>query len=54
MLYNTEIVKVGKLIGVDILDNDISVSHRLPQAKSYKGEERRPITSHREVYKAIC
>ena len=44
----------GKLIGVDILDNDISVSHRLPQAKPYIGEERQPITNHREIYKAIC
>ena len=35
---NAIIIEVGKLIGVDILDNDISVSHRLPQAKSYKGK----------------
>ena len=33
---NAIIIEVAKLIGVDILDNDISVSHRLPQAKSYK------------------
>lgn len=35
---NAIIIEVGKLIGVAILDNDISVSHRLPQAKSYKGK----------------
>lgn len=34
--------EVGKLIGMDITDNDISVSHRLPTGKSYKGKKPGP------------
>lgn len=34
--------KVGKLVGVDVTDNDISVSHRLPPSKSYKGKKAGP------------
>lgn len=34
--------KVGKLVGVDVTDNDIAVSHRLPPSKSYKGKKTGP------------
>ena len=29
---------VGKLLGVDITENDISVSHRMPQSQKHKGK----------------
>ena len=29
---------VGKLLGVDITENDISASHRMPQSQKHKGK----------------
>ena len=39
---NNIVKDVGKLLGVDITDNDISVSHRMPQSQERKGKPRPP------------
>ena len=36
---NTIVKNVGKLMGIDIEEEDISISHRLPQSKKYKGKK---------------
>ena len=36
---NAIVKNVGKLMGIDIEDEDISISHRLPQSKKYKGKK---------------
>ena len=41
-LTNSIVKDMGKAIGVDITDTDISVSHRLPPSKSYKGKKPGP------------
>ena len=35
---NNIVKDVGKLLGVDITENDISVSHRMPQSQKHKGK----------------
>ena len=35
---NNIVNDVGKLLGVDITENDISVSHRMPQSQKHKGK----------------
>ena len=39
---NNIVKDLGKLLGVDITENDISVSHRMPQNQKYKGKPRPP------------
>ena len=39
---NTVVKEVGKAVGVEIADIDISVSHRLPPSKSYKSRKPGP------------
>ena len=39
---NNIVKDVGKLLGVDITENDISVSHRMPQSQQRKGEPGSP------------
>lgn len=39
---NNIVKDVGKLLGVDITENDISVSHRMPQSQERKGKPRPP------------
>lgn len=39
---NSIVKDMGKAIGVDITDTDISVSHRLPPSKSYKSKKPGP------------
>ena len=39
---NTIVKELGKAVGVEIADIDISVSHRLPPSKSYKGRKPGP------------
>ena len=36
---NTIVKNGGKLMGIDIEDEDISISHSLPQSKKYKGKQ---------------
>ena len=35
---NNIVTNVGKLLGMDITQNDISVSHRMPQSQKHKGK----------------
>ena len=35
---NNIVTNVGKLLGMDITQNDISVSHRMPQCQEHKGK----------------
>ena len=35
---NNIVTNVGKLLGMDITQNDISVSHRMPQTQKHKGK----------------
>ena len=37
---NNIVIKVAEKVGVQIVEEDISVSHRLPISKSYKGQGR--------------
>ena len=37
---NNIVIKVAEKVGVRIVEEDISVSHRLPMSKSYKGQGR--------------
>ena len=39
---NAVVKSVGDLMGISVTDNDISVSHRMPQSKRYKGKQRGP------------
>ena len=39
---NNIVKDLGKLLGVDITENDISVSHRMPQNQKYKGKPKPP------------
>lgn len=39
---NAVVGEVGKLIGVQLKQEDISVCHRLPQPKGYKGKRKEP------------
>ena len=39
---NAVVKSVGDLMGITVTDNDISVSHRMPQSKRYKGNQRGP------------
>lgn len=39
---NTIVKEVGKLMGIDVHDSDISTSHRMPQSKRYKGKKPGP------------
>jgi len=39
---NAVVKSVGDLMGITVTDNDISVSHRMPQSKRYKGKQRGP------------
>lgn len=39
---NDIVMKVGNLIGVEVDESDISVSHRLPVSKRYKGKRSNP------------
>lgn len=39
---NAVVKSVGNLMGITVTDNDISVSHRMPQSKRYKGKQRGP------------
>ena len=41
---NNIVKDVGKLLGVDITENDISVSHQMPQSKKHKGKPGPPAT----------
>lgn len=36
--HNYIVKDVGKLLGVDITENDISESHRMPQSQKHKGK----------------
>ena len=36
---NAVVKSVGDLMGISVTDNDISVSHRMPQSKRYKGKQ---------------
>ena len=36
------VMKVGELMGVEIKDDNISVSHRLPTSSKYKGKTTDP------------
>jgi hypothetical protein len=59
---NAVVSNVGKLIGVEVKREDISVCHRLPQLKGYKGKINEPLIIvkfvRREVkekfYRARC
>ena len=35
---NNIVTNVGKLLGMDITQNDVSVSHRMPQSQKHKGK----------------
>ena len=39
---NNIVTNVGKLLGMDITQNDISVSHQMPQSQKHKGKPRPP------------
>lgn len=39
---NNIVKEIGKLIGVEIAESDISVSHRMPPGRSYKGKKTGP------------
>lgn len=39
---NNIVKDVGKLLGVDITENDISLSHRIPQSQKHKGKPEPP------------
>ena len=39
---NNIVTNVGKLLGMDITQNDISVSHRMPQSQKHKGKHGPP------------
>ena len=41
---NNIVKDVGKLLGVDITENDISVSHQMPQSQKHKGKPGPPAT----------
>ena len=36
---NYPVKEVGRALGVEVTDNDISVSHRLPPSKAYKSKK---------------
>ena len=40
---NAVVSEVGKLISVEVKREDISVCHRLPQFKGYKGKRKEPV-----------
>ena len=42
---NNIVIKVADKVGVRIVEEDISVSHRLPMSKSYKGQGRTTQTA---------
>ena len=42
MSSNKTVVKIGELMGIDIDEDDISVSHRLPVGSKYKGKTQDP------------
>ena len=42
MSSNKTVVKIGELMGIDIDEDDISVSHRLPVSSKYKGKTHDP------------
>ena len=39
---NAVVKSIGDLMGITVTDNDISVSHRMPQSKRYKDKQRGP------------
>ena len=39
---NKVVVKIGELMGIEVQDKDISVSHRLPDRKTYQGKVAEP------------
>ena len=40
---NDVVLRVGKLMGVNLSQEDISVSHRLPTSTKYKGKRSEPL-----------
>ena len=46
---NAVVKSVGDLMGISVTDNDISVSHWMPQSKRYKGKQRGPPAIIREL-----
>ena len=56
---NEIVIRVGRMIGVEIEKSDISVSHRLPTKQSYSNVARlqgKDVKSQRKssLYKYIC
>ena len=49
---NNIVKDVGKLLGVDITENDISVSHRMPQSQQRKGRPGPPAIINSQIYEA--
>ena len=43
------VMKVGELIGMELKEDDISVSDRLPRDKNYKGKRSEPARHQRKI-----